>query len=150
MVAEEAAKALAVAATKVSAKTRAAMEALTQRLSAVPKLGPDVGPSSKGSSKNPSRSSSSKSASSSSESRPDSGSDEEDSCDGDEGLLEAAQDNFFAQAFMSVLRQPEMYRDVLGEDEPPTSFQPPTNEELMWNLAEVLVKAKLRADQRQQ
>ncbi len=112
------------------------------------KLGLDVGSSSKSSGK----SSSSSSDSSSSDSRtssPDGGSDGAASSDGDEGLLEAAQDNFFAQASMWVLRQPEMYHDELGEDAPPVSFQPPTSEELMWNLAEVLVKAKLRADQQQ-
>eukprot|EP00198_Chlamydomonas_reinhardtii_P000960 XP_001690295.1 predicted protein [Chlamydomonas reinhardtii] len=70
--------------------------------------------------------------------------------DGDEGLLEAAGDNYFAQAFMSVLRRPEVYRGVLQQDAPPTAFQPPTREELLDGFADVLVKARLQqlADER--
>ncbi|PNH06115.1 hypothetical protein TSOC_007567 [Tetrabaena socialis] len=91
----------------------------------------------------------SSSAGSSRTSSPDSGSSGGERFDADEGLLEAAQDNFFAQAFMSVLRQPAVYQGVLKQDAPPTSFQPPTREELMEKFAAMLVKVKLHADQRQ-
>ncbi len=50
--------------------------------------------------------------------------------DCDEGLLEAAQENCDAQVFLSVLRNPEVYK-ALGMSEPPTSFRPPTKEETL-------------------
>ncbi|EFJ42460.1 hypothetical protein VOLCADRAFT_107261 [Volvox carteri f. nagariensis] len=53
-----------------------------------------------------------------------------ESFDGDEGILEAARDNTSAQAFMSLLRLPEVY-EPLGFKEPPKSFRPPTKEELL-------------------
>ncbi|EFJ42400.1 hypothetical protein VOLCADRAFT_107241 [Volvox carteri f. nagariensis] len=53
-----------------------------------------------------------------------------ESFDGDEGILEAARDNVSAQAFMSLLRLPEVY-EPLGFKEPPKSFRPPTKEELL-------------------
>ncbi|EFJ52636.1 hypothetical protein VOLCADRAFT_102614 [Volvox carteri f. nagariensis] len=53
-----------------------------------------------------------------------------ESFDGDEGILEAARDNASAQAFMSLLRLPEVY-EPLGFKEPPKSFRPPTKEELL-------------------
>ncbi|GIL92365.1 hypothetical protein Vretifemale_19887 [Volvox reticuliferus] len=79
----------------------------------------------------------------------DSGSSGGESFDDDEGLLEAAQDNYFAQACMSILRLPAVYKGLLKQDAPPISFQPPTREELRENFAAMLVKAKLDADQGQ-
>ncbi|GFR52904.1 hypothetical protein Agub_g15549 [Astrephomene gubernaculifera] len=52
------------------------------------------------------------------------------SFDGDEGLLEAARENAYAQAYMSLLRLPEVY-EPLGLREPPTSFRPATKEEYL-------------------
>ncbi|KXZ56061.1 hypothetical protein GPECTOR_2g943 [Gonium pectorale] len=52
------------------------------------------------------------------------------SFDGDEGLLEAARENAYAQACMSLLRLPEVY-EPLGLKEPPTSFRPPSKEEYL-------------------
>ncbi|PNW87833.1 hypothetical protein CHLRE_01g003650v5 [Chlamydomonas reinhardtii] len=57
-------------------------------------------------------------------------SDEGGGFDGDEGLREAAQTNWDAQVFMSLLRLPEVYQ-ALGLSQPPTSFRPPTKEEFL-------------------
>ncbi|GIM02179.1 hypothetical protein Vretimale_7091 [Volvox reticuliferus] len=102
-------------------------------------------------SEGPSHGSSTRANSSSRTSSPaDSSSSGGESFDADEGLLEAAQDNYFAQAFMSVLCQPAVYQGVLKQDMPPTSFQLPTREELMENFTAMLVEAaKLHADQGQ-
>ncbi|PNH00136.1 hypothetical protein TSOC_014055 [Tetrabaena socialis] len=50
--------------------------------------------------------------------------------DGDEGLREAARENAYAQACMSLLRLPEVY-EPMGLTEPPTSFRPATKEEYL-------------------
>ncbi|KAG2501110.1 hypothetical protein HYH03_000928 [Edaphochlamys debaryana] len=55
---------------------------------------------------------------------------DEEGFDGDEGLLEAAQENADAQTWLSILRLPEVYESQ-GLKEPPTSFQPPTKEALL-------------------
>ncbi|GFR46658.1 hypothetical protein Agub_g8272 [Astrephomene gubernaculifera] len=141
----EAAKEAAEAAKEAAGAAKEMAEAATKAMAQAFAQGMVLGPRTAGGD-------SSKSAGSSSDSRtssPDSGSSGGERFDADEGLLEAAQDNYSAHAFMSVLRQPAVYQGVLKQDTPPTSFQPPTREELMEEFAALLVKAKLHADQRQ-
>ncbi|KAG2446605.1 hypothetical protein HYH02_008590 [Chlamydomonas schloesseri] len=58
------------------------------------------------------------------------GSEASGSDDADEGLLEAACDNVYAQALWSVLQLPEVYESI-GLEEPPAFLQPPTKEEYL-------------------
>ncbi|KAG2422256.1 hypothetical protein HXX76_016170 [Chlamydomonas incerta] len=50
--------------------------------------------------------------------------------DGDEGLMEAARENAYAQLWVSVVRTPEAYK-LLGLTEPPKSITPPSREECL-------------------